>query len=275
MEHIRQAVERARNSGPAGQQSRLLGADQIQVLRMPPGRAGAEDDVELGRCMPLDAKHLEANRIIAHDDGDSRSRSFHILRTQVVQEMGAKAWQFLAVTSPTSKCGRTTTAINLALSVARQPGRSVLLVDLNLSKPRIANRLGLRCDRGLAGTLAGRTTLSEAIIPVAVDKYRLLVLPSEAAISNSSEWLASRAMSSVLHELRTSYRSSMVIFDLPPMLPSDDAISVLPHMDCAVFVAAIGVSTLSQVKACDELLRSTTVVRIIVGKTRETGSSRR
>jgi Mrp family chromosome partitioning ATPase len=271
MEHIRQAIERVRNPGPDHQPSRALGLDR-QAPRFSPDLHGPlGDEAEPERRILLDEAHLEANRIVAHDDGDPRSKSFHILRTQVVQEMAAKSWQFLAVTSPTSKCQRTATAINLALSVARQPGRSILLVDMDLSKPKIANRLGLRCNKGLVSTLLGRTTLSEAIIPVTIGKYRLLVLPSEAAISNSSEWLASRAMSAVLQELRTSYRSSIVILDLPPILSGDDAISILPHMDCALFVTAIGVSTLSQVKACDEHLRATKVVRIIANKSRTAG----
>jgi protein-tyrosine kinase len=262
MEHIRQALERVRgNSSPGNPQSQSLGSD-----RQAPCGPLETGDAEVECCAALDTTHLEAHRIVTHDDGDRRSNSFHILRTQVVQEMGPKGQQFLAVASPTSNCGRTATAINLALSMARQPGRSIVLVDLNLSKPKIANCLGLHCDRGLVSTLSGRTTLSEAVISVTVGKYRLLTLPCEAAMPNSSEWLGSRAMSSILQELKASYRSSIVIFDLPPILGSDDAISVLPHMDCALFVTAVGVSTLSEVKTCDEYLRSTQVVRIVVNK---------
>jgi len=179
------------------------------------------------------------------------------------------------VTSPTSKCGKTATAVNLALSMARQPDRAILLVDLDLSKPKIANRLGLQCERGLASTLAGKTTLFQAITPVMIEKSRLLVLPAEAALPNSAECLASQQMGSILQELKAAYRSSIVIFNLAPILRSDDAIAGLPHMDCAVLVTALGVSAMSQVKACDKFLASTTVVRIIVNQAPEAKSGLR
>ena len=73
----------------------------------------------------------------------SSGRYYDMLRTQVLQEMDKKSWQFLAVTSPTAACGKTVTACNLAMSIARLPERSVLLVDLDLRKPMVAEYLGV------------------------------------------------------------------------------------------------------------------------------------
>jgi protein-tyrosine kinase len=262
MERIRQALQRVRSTpSPAGPQGfgagRQSGGGSLDI--------GA-GEANLEHSTPLDAAHLEKNRVITHNHGDERARNYHMLRTQLGREMDAKGWQFLAVTSPTSKCGKTATAVNLALSMARQPDRATILVDLDLSKPKVANCLGLKCDRGLASTLTGKTTLFEAITPVVIDKYRLLVLPAETALPNSPEWLASQQMSSILQELKASYRSAIVIFNLPPILRSDEAIAGLPHMDCVVLVTAIGVSALSQVRACDKFLASTAVVRIVVNQ---------
>jgi protein-tyrosine kinase len=270
MEHIRQAIERARYPDPGEQPSRVIYADR----QVPQHRTGPRE-ADPNHYTPIDAAHLEANRIVAHDDSDPRSRHFQVLRTQVVQTMDAKAWQFLAVTSPKSGCGKTATALNLALSIARQPDRSVVLVDLDLSKRKIASCLGLRCDKGLVSTLAGRTELPEAVSTVAIGNYRLLVLPSECAISNPSEWLASRSMSSLLQQLKSLYRSSIVIFNVPPLLPGDHAISVLPHIDCGLLVIALGVSTLSEVKACQKYLEATEVVRIVVNRAPEPRSTER
>jgi protein-tyrosine kinase len=264
MEHIRQAIERVRNPNLDQQQRRVISADRQTSRTLHDTHRNEADVAAPDRCTLIDAAHLEANRIVAHDDNDPRARNFQLLRTQVVQTMNAKAWRFLAVTSPTSGCGKSALAVNLALSVARQPDRSVVLVDLDLSKRRIANCFGLNCDKGLISTLAGRTTLPEAMSMVAIGNYRLLVLPSESAISNSSECLASRSMSSLLHQLKSLYRSSIVIFDIPPLLPGDDAISVLPHIDCSLLVIALGVSTLSEVKTCQKYLDATEVLRIVV-----------
>src|ERR1700742_1644987 len=74
---------------------------------------------------------LEANRIVAHGGLDAQSRYYDMLRTQVLQEMDRSGWQFLAVTSATSGCGKSVTACNLAISISRLPKPSVLLVDLD------------------------------------------------------------------------------------------------------------------------------------------------
>ena len=78
-----------------------------------------------------------------------------MLRTQVLQAMDQKNWQFLAITSPTAGCGKTVTAINLALSIARQPERSALLVDMDLQRPAVANYLGIKCRHGVRSILEG------------------------------------------------------------------------------------------------------------------------
>ena len=99
----------------------------------------------------LDWSHLEQHRIIGHNVADPRSKVFDVLRTQVLQAMDQKNWQFLAITSPTEGCGKTVTAINLALSIARQPERSALLIDMDLQRPTVANYLGIKVPAGRAG----------------------------------------------------------------------------------------------------------------------------
>ena len=102
----------------------------------PPPLPGALDDARnlpVGlpiRSVALDEALLESRRIISYNVADQRSKSFDILRTQILQSMHQNKWQVLAITSPTAGCGKTLTAINLALSVARQPECSALLVDM-------------------------------------------------------------------------------------------------------------------------------------------------
>src|ERR1035437_3016318 len=179
MEHIRQAIELAR-----GTQS--VGAEPALPLGAPPrGSVPNRRGLSYGNIkqIALNFAHLEANRIIAHDRSDQRSRSFDMLRTQILQSMDLKSWQLLAVTSPTSACGKTLTAINLALSIARQPERSVLLVDMDIEKPQVANCLGLRCEAGLLSVLNGQVALQNALVQASVGSYRLTVLPCEASKS--------------------------------------------------------------------------------------------
>jgi protein-tyrosine kinase len=101
------------------------------------------------QCWALDAAHLVSKRILAYNHGEAHAAPFDMLRTQVLQSMDGKDWRLLGVTSPTVGCGKTVTAINLALSIGRQPERSVLLLDLDLRKPRVASCLGLKPNDGV------------------------------------------------------------------------------------------------------------------------------
>jgi Mrp family chromosome partitioning ATPase len=263
MESIRQAVERAR----ADRSSDIdpLGG---MVRQRPPhirtARPGLIDD-GLGE-VELKASFLQSNRIVAHISGDISSKPYDILRTQVLRAMDLKGWKILAVTSPTPECGKTLTAINLALSIARQPERSVLLIDMDLQRPRIASALGVTEREGVLGVLGGSIELKEAIVQARIGNHRFMVLPAEAPTSDSSEWMTSHAMSAMMNQIKLEYQSRLVILDLPPMLSGDDVIAILPQVDCVLLVAAVGTSTIAQIEECNKHLQSTDVVRVVLNK---------
>jgi protein-tyrosine kinase len=263
MENIRQAVERAK-SAPISDSERLGRHAHIHA-QLPPGFAEAAGY----RQIELDVGYLESRRIIGHDKSDRRSRAFDMLRTQVLQSMEVKDWRLLGITSPTAGCGKTLTAVNLAFSIARLPERRVLLVDMDLQKPQVAKTLGLTCEEGLVSLLDGESTLASALCQVRVGEIGFTVLPAEASISGSSERMASSQMAGVMQEIRRTYQSTVVIVDLPPLLSGDDVLTVLPHIDCALLVAAVGTSTVSEIKQCNKHLQSTDVIRLVLNKVQE------
>jgi len=270
MDNIRQALERARALEGAG-------AEQKVPLRQP---SQAEPPVGIGHPAPasiaetvLDIGLLESNRIIAHDETDPRTRAFDMLRTQVLQAMDQRNRKFLGITSPTPGCGKTVTAINLAMSIARQPERSVLLVDLDLQKPRhIATSLGIECASGVFSVLEGHTNLASTVIAARAGHSHIAVLPTEKSTTASSAWMVSREMSTMLQEIRRDYRSHIVIVDLPPVLSSDDVIALLPQLDCALLVASVGRTTVAEIEECNRHLQSADVLRLVLNKVTETNS---
>jgi protein-tyrosine kinase len=178
-------------------------------------------------------------------------------------------WRTLGVTSPTPGCGKTLTALNLAFSIARQPDQSVVLVDMDLQKPQIANCLGLRlADGGVLDVLEERATLRSAMRPVRAGNQRIVVLPT-AATKESSELMGSRNMRNLLQDIRKAYPSHIIIVDLPPILSSDDVIAVLPQIDCILLVAAVGQTKAAEVEDCTRHLRSSNLVRLVVNKATE------
>ena len=267
MDHIRQALERARalNSGVGQQRDYTAPAlsPQQQVS------SGYSRDSAINgqrQDIALDAIHLKSMRIIAHDERDSRAKSFDMLRTQVLQSMDQENWKVLGITSPTPGCGKSVTAVNLALSIARQRERSALLVDLDLLNPQVANCLGIDDVNSVESVLDGRTRLSTAIVPARIGGSRILVLPAEPTPSDSSAWMASRELSTMLQDIKRDYRTHTVIVDLPPLLSSDDSIAILPHLDCVLLVVAVGTTTVAEIEECNRHLRKTEVVRFVLNK---------
>jgi protein-tyrosine kinase len=264
MENIRQAIERVKarqeqQSGIGHEPLRQQASLDFGVANESRGRT---------REIELDFAYLQSRRIVAYDGKDLRSRPFDILRTEILRSMGLKGWKTLAVTSPTPNCGKTLIAINLALSMAREPERQVVLADLDLRKPQVAGCLGLKCGEGVLGVLEGHVEVNDATIRARAGSSSLEVLPTMPA-SNPSDLVGSRAMRMLLQDLTGNGLSRIVILDLPPLLTGHDVISILPQVDCILLVAAVGTSRVSEIQECNKHLQATEVVRFVLNKVPE------
>ncbi len=253
MDSIRQAIELAR----AGNQQSV-----------PSGLSEGLVDGQM-RTVQLNAAHLESTRIVAYGAAGAHGRYYDMMRTEILQEMDDKGWQFLTVTSATAGCGKTVTACNLALSIARLAERSVVLVDMDMHKPRVAEYLGIKANEGLLSVLEGEASLASVMVQATIGHSNLLVLPGEVCKSGTSEWMASQTMATLLQTIKREYRSRIVIFDMPPMLIGDDVISVLPQMEAVLLVAGIGNTSVSDIKECHKHLKTTPVVRVVVNRVTE------
>jgi protein-tyrosine kinase len=266
MEPIRKAIERLKSK-------RSVEFDLTQYRR-PDARKAVPVVGRAARDFPeneiaLNPRHLEAHRIVAHDTADPRSMPFDMLRTQVLQATDRKKWQIIGVTSPTPGCGKTFTAVNLALSIARQPERSALLADMDLMRPSLARCLGLKSRSGLINVLEEQIALDDAIEQVSVGNCRCAVLQTGHAVSDSAGWMASRAMTDLFDEFRRNHRSRLVLLDLPPILSTDDVITILPQIDCVLLVVAAGITTPAQIEDCGRHLQSADIVRVVLNKAPE------
>jgi protein-tyrosine kinase len=277
MDQIKQAVERAKESARGERlhptnlpESQTVSSRAVKPANRQEAPADRGASVSSYRKLALNLAHLERHRIVAHNVADPRAKAFDMLRTQVLQSMDQKNWRLLAITSPTEGCGKSVTAINLAVSVARQPERSVLLVDLDLQRPAIESYLGIRCRHGVLSVLEGRATVAETVIRAEINGYELLVLPSEAATAHSSELIASPNMNRALQDIKRLFPTQTIIFDMPPILQGDEVLATLPRVDGALLVAAVGVTTVNEIKECYKHLQATEVIRLVLNKSHET-----
>jgi protein-tyrosine kinase len=271
VEEIREAIDRVR----AGSPERQLGTQaRLKPEATPiPVTAVHTRENRFDAAFELDAAHLQSKRIIAHNFMDPRSIGFDMLRTQVLQTMDSKDWRFIGITSPTPACGKTVTAVNLALSMARLPERSVLLMDLDFRKPQVANVLGLSPRYGVISVLEGRSPLKDSIVHTRVGDCPLMVLPVESRVKRPSDRMSSNAMNEMLTQIGADYRSHIIIADLPPVLSSDDVLAVLPRLDCALLVTAVGTTTVAEIKESANHLHSTELVRVVLNKAPRSNSA--
>jgi protein-tyrosine kinase len=208
---------------------------------------------------------FEANRIMDPGSHDPGAVAFRMLRTQVLQRMEANKWRSLAIFSPGAQDGKTTTAINLAVSIANDHRHTALLVDFDFKRPTLAARFGFEPELGSDDVLRGNARIEEALYhPDAFD--RLVVMPARAAMSHSSEILAGPRSRELIKELRARYPERIIICDLPPVLSADDALAFAPLVECGLVVASEGRTRRSDLLRTIELLQQTPIVGTVLNR---------
>jgi protein-tyrosine kinase len=264
MEKIKDALEKAKNQ-QTGQKT-VYTTKQNNSPRVLP-----KSDDELRTIaysettvLKLDAAVLENYRIVAQNKHDPASWMFDSLRTKVLQRMEENKWRTMAIVSPTPESGKTVVAINLAISIAQQPQKTAMLVDFDLRKPRVAQYLGIKREKSINNFLAGDADLSEIIVNPSIP--RLTIVPTNKPVSQSSETLSSSSIQKLIIELKERYDSRIVIFDLPPLLNADDAMVVLPQVDCVLLVVGDGLNTESEITEAMRLLTKSNILGVVVNR---------
>jgi Mrp family chromosome partitioning ATPase len=219
------------------------------------------------RVVQLSPSTLERNRIVSFDKADPASRAFDMLRTRVMQKMDERGWRTLAITSPGPEAGKTLVAVNLAMSIAHQTQKTVMLVDFDLRKPKVASYLGLPFGTSLNDVLEGKGELSDALVNPGLP--RLVILPTAQPVIHASEALLSKRVANIVIDLRERYESRIVAFDLPPLLNTDDAIAVLPQMDCVLLVVGEGMSQSAEIEECMRLIPQDKLLGVVLNKAEE------
>ena len=211
--------------------------------------------------IPLDPRGLRGRRDGRHRHAiplitraapdDPTSEAYRTLRTNVTfVSAEQRALQLICVTSPGPGDGKSTTAANLAITLAQQ-GAHTLLVDADLRRPLVHRAFNLVQEPGLTDVLVGKAALPEAVRPGVIPN--LDVLPGGALPPNPSELLGSEAMRRLLEQLRSQYDS--VIFDTPPALAVTDATVLAAGTDAVILVLWAGETEEAAAQRAVEMFR--------------------
>lgn len=151
------------------------------------------------------------------------AEEYRAIRTNLELSSVSHKNKTIVVTSPRFGEGRSTTTANLAVSIAQQDEK-VLVIDADLRNPTIHNLFQLENKSGLTNILNGKATLEEAVTQTGIG--RLSVLTSGPVPFNPAELLSSSTMETLVQKAAEQY--DIVLFDSPPVLEVTDT-SVLAN----------------------------------------------
>jgi len=255
----------------------LAGAAAVYLLAALSTRFRSMDDLASAFSEPVvgdiqfDGNSSKRPLIVLDDVASPRAESYRSLRTNV-QFLGARgtSGRTIAVTSSRQSEGKTTTAANLAITLA-ESGMRVVVVDGDLRRPNLANTLGLEGAVGLSDLLVGRVELADVLQPWG--RMSLDVLPAGTIPPNPSELIGSEAMTQLVNELSLSY--DVVVVDTPPLLAVTDAALVSSAVSSTLLVVAAKQTRRSDVQralaALDRV--GTSAAGLILTKSRRKRSS--
>jgi capsular exopolysaccharide synthesis family protein len=261
VEKIQKALERAR-------QQRLseleANGGKAPLPASKSNRSGRPVVYEQTRVVALPKECFLDARIVAALPQHELADTFRILRAQVLQRLTLGGYSTLAITSANRGDGKSLTSANLAISLAMHVDRTVLLVDLDLRRPSLHKYFGVEPEAGLTDYLLNDVPLSSCLINPGIE--RLVILPVRTALQASSELLSTSKMIALTKELKVRYPDRIVIYDLPPVLVSDDALAFLQHVDCCLFVVQDGQTPKGDIVRAAELLANSEVIGMVLNK---------
>ena len=260
MSRIQHILEKAEREGAALRTSRVGAATTVPIPIEIPSPAAPEKAIVAAVPMPaatvrvdatppqpagglgaeLEAFTVRLNPLLVAglSPKSPAAEQYRGLRTRLAHTEGAQTMRTFLITSPQKGEGKSVTSANLALTMAQELHRHVVLVEADLRKPSFEQLFGLPPGPGLADYLSGAVDLDTAM--KYLPDYHLTVIPGGSAPTNPAELLGSTAMRRMLDQLRT--RFDRVILDSPPILPLADVAVLAPMIDGTLLVVRAGVT---------------------------------
>lgn len=202
--------------------------------------ASAPASTVSSRVINLDFKRLSAHGFLTNADerGKIAEEYRMIKRPLLANAFGpnpvAKG-NLVMVSSSLPGEGKSFSAINLAISIAMELDRTVLLVDADVAKPSLPRYLGFQAEHGLLDVLRDdERDLSHVILRTNIEK--LSILPAGKTHARATELLASDAMDRLIADVASRYSDRLVLFDSPPILATSEASVLASHMGQIVMV---------------------------------------
>ena len=213
----------------------------------------------------LDRRDLRRGRVVTLEP-NADGAAYDLLRTRLLQQAQQKGWKTIGFVSPHSGCGKSTSVANLAFSLSRQQDTSSLILDFDLRRRGLTALLGQKPRKGLVDMLKGKSHFSELGLRHAENVAFGLI---DQTTKNASEILQSGKTDTVLQTLDDEYQPDLILFDLPPLMATDDNFGFLNKIDAAVIMAAAEQTTMSQIDIAErQVAELTNVMGVVLNQCR-------
>jgi protein-tyrosine kinase len=191
--------------------------------------------------------------------------AYGMLRTRILHRARSKGWQTIGVTSAAPKDGKSLTAVNLALSLAREKNSVVILLDLDMRNPSVCRTLGITPQNELRDYFEQRIETPDDLF-MSIGIENLLIAGNVTATQNSAELLSSSRLEELVQFIVAATTNPLIVIDLPPVLSPEDALVVAPRIDAIVLVASEGVTPRADLERASELLQDFPMAGLVLNR---------
>ncbi|MGI8639513.1 MAG: GumC family protein [Pyrinomonadaceae bacterium] len=196
---------------------------------------------------------LTSELLIHNDSRSSLAEAYRQLRTSILLSTAGRAPKSLLITSSLPAEGKTTTAINTAISLA-QTGAKVLIIDADMRRPRLHSIFNISNAGGLSTLLSTELADENLIDVISYDEEsKLNLLPSGPVPPNPAELIGSEQMSNLLKKLQTHF--THIVIDSPPIASFTDGVLIASMVDGVILVVHSGKSSRQIVRRSKQLLQ--------------------
>lgn len=266
MEKLQAALARAREKRESD--GVLRRTERVNGIGHKPRRAQQREEAIAANWGALptfepNERRMHDNRIFS-SEASQEAQHFDILRTKLFLEMRRNNWTRIAITSATSGCGKTTTACNLITGLGRQPESRGILFDLDFRRPAVSKMFGASPTASLEDVLLGEVPFSEQAMRL--DSNTAISMTTRS-VSDPARVILRSQSADVLDQIQRDYAPELMLFDLPPVLISDETRGFLKQVDAVLIVAGAEHSTVQQIDEVErEVAQYSNVAGIVLNK---------
>jgi Mrp family chromosome partitioning ATPase len=264
MEKLQAALARARekrdNDGRPVVRSQFGNATSARKTR----KTAAVDErwAGLGMLEPS-SKRMKASRILSIE-ATGEAQHFDILRTKLMLEMRRNDWTRIAITSATPGCGKTTSACNLIAGLGRQPELRGMLFDLDFRRPAVAKYFGVSPVSSLEDVLSQEILFEDQALRL---HDNTIISMTTGVVSDPAQVILRSQTAELFDQIQDDYQPDLMLFDMPPVLVSDETRGFLKQVDAVLIIAGAEVTTVAQIDDVErEVAQYSNVAGIVLNK---------